>query len=182
MIHGQPEQRYQGSLIAFIDLLFLLVAFFTLLLFFVMQKQEVTEQRLERTQQELAAVEEEKGLIEAAVDKLEPFMQQFLAQQRAEAEKRREAAARELRRRQRTTVRVTYYVTESGRISYEGTEYDQEAFLRQVVAPLRREHWIAFRAFAHAETPFGEVVRARRVLLENSSEFDTYWDNLTTRK
>ena len=47
---------------------------------------------------------------------------------------------------------------------------------------LRKDRWIAFRAFAGPQTPFGTVVRLRRRLLKGSGEFDTYWDNVTTKK
>ncbi len=179
---GAPQARSQGALIAFIDLLFLLVAFFALLLFFIEQRKVVAEQALERTQQKLAAVEEERGIIAAAVDSLQPMMQQFLAQQRQEAEKRRQRAARALRKKRRPTFRLLYHITPDGQVQYKGSTYDLARFKTEVVDKLREEHWIAFRARADAATPFGLVVRSRRLLLERSGEFDTYWDNLVQRR
>ncbi|HKJ92745.1 MAG TPA: hypothetical protein VJ957_06235, partial [Longimicrobiales bacterium] len=57
--------------------------------------------------------------------------------------------------------------------------YTLGTFLAQVVAPLRKDHWVAFRAYAAPQTPFGSVIEQRQVLLKDSNEFDTYWDNVT---
>lgn len=182
MIAQRTEKRSSGPLFAFIDLLFLIVAFFTLLIFFTDTKRSEVEAELEETQQQLAAVVEERDVYQATMANLGPLMEQFMSQQRREAERRRELAARDLRRRQRPRVRVEYQITEQGRIAYQDRLYTLEEFKAQVIDPLRETSWIAFHGFARPETPFGTVVHSRRVLLRGQGEFDTYWDNLTRRE
>lgn len=179
MILNEARPRSLGPLFAFIDLMFLLVAFFTLLLFFMRGQQVEAERELERTQQRLEAAEQERSLVMAAAAKLEPLFDKFMAQQRVEAERRRELAARETRRRGREALRIEYRIGGAGNILYRQQSYSVERFRAEVVAPARRTRWIAFRAYADPETPFGTVVESRRRLLEDSGEFDTYWDNVT---
>lgn len=182
MIAQRTEKRSSGPLFAFIDLLFLIVAFFTLLIFFTDTKRSEAEAELEEAQQQLAAVVEERDVYQATMANLGPLMEQFMSQQRREAERRRELAARDLRRRQRPRVRVDYQITEQGRIDYQGRSYALEEFKAEVIDPLRETSWIAFHGAALPDTPFGTVVRSRRVLLRDQGEFDTYWDNLTRRE
>ncbi len=182
MIAQRAEKRSSGPLFAFIDLLFLIVAFFTLLIFFTDTKRSEAEAELEETQQQLAAVVEERDEYQATMTNLGPLMEQFMSQQRREAERRRELAARDLRQRQRPRVRVEYQITEDGQIAYEGSRYSVEAFKAEVIDPLRQTSWIAFHGAAQPDTPFGTVVLSRRVLLRDQGEFDTYWDNVTRRE
>lgn len=179
MILNESRPRSLGPLFAFIDLMFLLVAFFTLLLFFMRGQKVEAERQLERTQQRLEAAEQERSLVAAAAAKLEPLFDRFMAQQRVEAERRRELAAREARRRGRETLKLEYRIGRAGEILYRQQSYSVERFRAEVVAPARRTQWIAFRAYADAETPFGTVVESRRRLLDDAGEFDTYWDNVT---
>lgn len=176
-----PEKRAQGSLVAFIDLLFLLVAFFTLLLFFIQQERTVAEEELEQTQQRLEETREARAAAEQVVESLEPYMEKIAALQQAERERARREAEKAKRRARKDRVRVTYEVLADGDIRYRERVYGAEAFRREVVEPLREEHWISFRAFATPDTPFGQVVSTRRKLLEHQGEFDTYWDNLTNK-
>lgn len=176
------EKRSQGPLIAFIDLLFLLVAFLVLVLFFMQMNKTDAEVELERVQEKLAVVEEKKTALEETLSRLAPVIEQFTLQKRKEAERRRAEAARELRRRQRSTVMLRYHIESDGMIRYDERRYTLEQFRREVVEELRRKHWIAFRAFAEGETPFGTVVAFRQALLKDSNEFDTYWDNVTRKE
>ena len=182
MIAQRAEKRSSGPLFAFIDLLFLIVAFFTLLIFFTDTKRSEVEAELEETQQQLAAIVEERDVYQATMANLGPLMEQFMSQQRREAERRRELAARDLRRRQRPRVRVEYRITGDGRIAYQDRLYALEDFKAGVIDPLRETSWIAFHGFAQPETPFGTVVHSRRTLLQGQGEFDTYWDNLIRRE
>jgi hypothetical protein len=175
-----PEKRSQGPLVATIDLLFLLLCFFLLLLFFLEQNKSKAEAQLEAAQQTLARVTGEPAAdVPKALQALEPVLQTFMVQQRQEAARQRELAARELRRQERETVKLNYHILPGSRVIYQERAYSVADFKARVVDPLRAERWIAFRALARPETPFGEVVASRRVLLENSGEFDTYWDNVT---
>jgi len=180
MITAEPERRSVGPLVAFIDLLFLLVAFFVLMLFFLQQRHTQAIQELESVQEQLQAVSEEKSVIERVMEQVEPFLPRIEALQKAEIEKRRTEEARAARKRQKEGQRVEYEVLPDGRIGYRGQVYGLDAFVRDVIAPLREKHWIAFRAQALPETPFGTVVQSRRKLLEGQGEFDTYWDNLAS--
>ena len=182
MIFSRSEKRSTGPLFAFIDLLFLIVAFFTLLIFFTDSKRSEAEAQLETAQQKLANVADERDVYKSTMANLGPLMDQFMGQQRQQAERRRRMAARDVRRRQRPRVKLTYQIFENGQIVHEGRSYTLADFKQKVTDPLRKTSWVAFRAFALPETPFGAVVRSRRVLLEGQGEFDTYWDNRTNRE
>jgi hypothetical protein len=175
-----PEKRSQGPLVATIDLLFLLLCFFLLIIFFMQQNKNAAQSQLEAAQQTLARVTgEEQPNVSKVLEKLEPVLQTFMVKQKEEAEKQRQLAAREIRRLQRETVKVNYTVLPGNRVVYEGRELSVAAFKAQVLDVLRQDKWVALRAMAEPQTPFGEVVANRRVVLENSGEFDTYWDNVT---
>jgi hypothetical protein len=178
MIIAPEERSTRGPLFAFIDLLFLLVAFFTLLLFLVQQREQLTSTQIETVQQQLARVTGEEVDVPQALETLERVVEGFIATREAEQQREQEAAERVVRRATRSTVRLEYTIAPDGRVRHEGRSYDVEAFLRVVVAPLRGEHWLAFRAYAAPQTPFGTVVALRQTLLRDSNEFDTYWDNL----
>jgi biopolymer transport protein ExbD len=179
MIASSPEKRSTGPLVAFIDLLFLLVAFFVLMLFFLHEQKTEAEAQLEQTQQQLETVRARKSAVEAMIGELQPFMGEITMLRKAEEERRRAEAARELRQRSKTTFRLEYEVLADGDILYRERAFPLHRFAAEIVEPLRGSHWIAFRGYARPETPFGRVVQSRRVLLENRQEFDTYWDNLT---
>ena len=176
------EKRTQGHLFAFIDLLFLVVAFFILVLFFVRDRQVEAVAAMEKVQEKLAAAGEEQTSFEATVTALTPMIEQFALRKNKEAERRQEFAARDLRKRRRTTFRLEYRIEQDGKILHKGRAYSLKGFRKGVVERLRKRHWIAFRAFAVPETPFGLVVKYRRAVLADSNEFDTYWDNLTKKK
>ena len=159
------EKRSQGPLVSFVDLLFLLVAFFTLLLFFVQQQRTEAVQELELTQERLEV--------------LEPFMEQITTLRETQDKKRRREQERELRRAAKDRVRLEYHVLENGVIRYEGGSMTLERFLGEVLAPLRERHWVSLRGYSHPETPFGTVIETRSRLLRDQGEFDTYWDNVT---
>ncbi len=175
-----PEKRSQGPLVATIDLLFLTLCFFLLLLFYLNQSKTAAQAEIEQTQQTLARVTGETAPnVPKLLQKLEPVLQTFMVQQRQEAERQRELSAREVRRNERETVKLSYHILPGSRVVYQERAYSLAEFKAQVVDRLREDKWLAFRALARPETPFGEVVASRRVLLENSGEFDTYWDNVT---
>ncbi len=172
------EKTSRGPLIAFIDLLFLLVAFFVLLLFFVQQRHQLSEQQLQIVQQNLARITGEQVDVPKALESLEQIADRFVATQQAQQEREHKLAERTRRRAQHDTVRLEYTIAADGHIRYDGKSYDIEVFLKQVVEPLRKQHWVGFRAYAAPETPFGAVVEHRQALLQDASEFDTYWDNV----
>jgi hypothetical protein len=182
MIIAPQEKRSQGPLIAFIDLLFLLVAFFTLLLFFIQQSRVVSEQKLAVVQKSLSRIIGQEVDVPQAVKRLEPLLERFMAREEQQAEQRKQEAAREERRKQRTTFRLVYTLLPAGKVIYEGRTLDLAAFKSEVLDPLRRTHWVALRAYADPQTPFGLVVESRAILLQDSNEFDTYWDNVTRGK
>ncbi|MDH4247024.1 MAG: hypothetical protein OEW39_04330, partial [Deltaproteobacteria bacterium] len=117
--------------------------------------------------------------VEKALEKLEPLLERFMVQQEEVVRQQQAQEAREKRRRARTTTRLNYVITADGDVEYEGRRYTLEKFMKEVVAPLREKHWIAFRAQAGEGTPFGKVVASRRLLLDQAYEFDTYWDSLS---
>lgn len=182
MIIAGEERSSRGPLIVFLDLLFLLVAFFTLLLFFLQERHQLSDRQLEAVQQQLSRVVGEEVQVPEALDALEMVVERFITAQEAEMERERERAERRKRRAARTTVKLEYQLDAGGRIVYDGRPYGVRSFLEQVVKPLRAEHWVAFRAYAAPQTPFGDVVAHRRVLLKDSNEFDTYWDNVTRER
>jgi hypothetical protein len=179
MIIAPEEKSSRGPLIAFIDLLFLLVAFFTLLLFFVQQRHQVSQEALQKMQQSLSAITGEQVDVPKALETLQQVVQQVVTTREQQQERERVLAERQQRRAKRDVVRLEYTIRPGGNIAYEGKAYRIEDFLTQVVAPLRKAHWVAFRAYAAPQTPFGTVVDHRQLLLKDSTEFDTYWDNVT---
>ena len=182
MITTAPEKRSIGPLVAFVDFMFLLVAFFVLMLFFLQQQHSQAVQDLQSTQQQLEAVSEKKGTIERVMEQVEPFLPKIEVLKKQETERRRAEEARAARKRQKEGTRVEYEVLPDGSIGYQDGRYGLDQFEREVIEPLRAKNWIAFRAYALPETPFGSVVESRRRLLEGQGEFDTYWDNLTPAK
>lgn len=182
MIFATEEKKSQGGLFAFIDLLFLLVAFMVLVLFFIKTVKSEAEVRLERAQDKLATLEQKKSALDEALAKVAPLLDKFALQQRKEVARRRALAARDLRRKARDKVKLSYQISLAGKIIYNKRTYTVEQFKKRVVDGLRKEKWIAFRAYTAPNTPFGKVVEFRKKLLEGSGEFDTYWDNVTPRK
>lgn len=185
MIIASEERKSQGPLIAFIDLLFLLVAFFILLLFFIEQARSASQQQVEAMQEELGTVQQslssivgEEVDVREAVKRIQPMVERFMEMERRQQARQRELAEQEARRAQRTTVRVEYTVRPDGTVAYEGRIYTLAAFAREVLAPLREEHWVSLRAHASPDTAYGTVVHSRAVLLKGRTEFDTYWDNV----
>ncbi len=182
MIVAPEERRSQGPLIVFIDLLFLLVAFFVLLLFFIQERHQLSDRQLEAVQESLARITGEEVNVPEALETLELVVERFLTAREEELERERIVAARKRRRAERERVRLEYRIDDDGRIVHEGRRYTPLAFLEAVVVPLRKSKWVAFRAYADRETSFGTVVDTRRVLLQDSNEFDTYWDNVTRKE
>ncbi|MDH4249196.1 MAG: hypothetical protein OEW39_15430, partial [Deltaproteobacteria bacterium] len=78
---AKEEARSTGALVAFIDLLFLLVAFFILLLFFMQNSRQMSEERLKTVQQSLQRITGETIEVEKALEKLEPLLERFMVQQ-----------------------------------------------------------------------------------------------------
>lgn len=182
MITITPERRSTGPLIATIDLLFLMVAFFVLLLFFLQRQQSTTQVELEQTQERLESVQAEKSTLDRVLEEVRPYIGDVTAMRQAAEERRRAEQARELRKREKETLRLDYEILPGSLVLYKGNSYPVERFTAEVVKPLRERHWIAFRALARPDTPFGQVVNARRVVLEQQQEFDTYWDNLAPNR
>ncbi len=176
------EKRSQGSLFAFIDLLFLLVAFLVLVLFFLNTTKSEAEVRLEAARDKLATLEQKKSAVDVALAKVAPILERFALQRHKEVERRLALAAKDKRRKARATVKVSYRIEMDGTIVYRKRTYSLKQFKTRVVDELRKDSWIAFRAFAAPQTPFGTVVGFRRRLLKGSGEFDTYWDNVTKKK
>ena len=181
MIFIAEEKRSQGGLFAFIDLLFLLVAFMVLVLFFIKNIKSEAEVRLESAQTKLATLEQEKSALDEALSKIAPILDKFALQQQKEVERRRALAARDLRRRSRDKIKISYRIAPNGKIDFRGGIYTVEEFKARVVKELRKDKWIAFYAYASPKTTFGTVVNFRKKLLKNSGEFDTYWDNVTSK-
>jgi len=174
------ERKSWGPLIATIDLLFLVVAFFTLLLFFVQKERAQTKTQLNQVEESLAAaIPPSATTNEARGNAMVTLVERLMSLQKEEQLKEVQAQQREERRKSRPTMRVSYQVLPGGRIFYEGNTYPIAEFRAKVIAPARQANWLAIRAYAPPDTPFGEVVAMRKLLLENGGEFDTYWDNLT---
>ena len=182
MILPASEKKSQGGLFAFIDLLFLLVAFLVLVLFFIKTVKSEAEVRLERAQDKISTMEQDKSALDEAMAKVAPLLDKFAVLQRKEAERRRALAARDLRRKARDKVKLSYWIAPDGTVRYLDQTYTLEEFKTQVVDKLRKDKWIAFRAYAQPDTPFGKVIEFRRNLLKGSGEFDTYWDNVTKQQ
>lgn len=178
MIVAPEEKSSRASLYAFIDLMFLLVAFFLLLLFFVQQRDKLSQAQIQSVQENLARITGEQVDVPQVMETLELVVDRFLMAQEAELDRERVAAERRKRRAGRTTVKLEYAVGTLGQIIYQERTYDTERFLREVVAPLRGKHWVAFRAYVEPDTPFHAVSEHREFLLKASNEFDTYWDNI----
>ena len=179
MFIANEERKSQGPLIVFIDLLFLLVAFFVLLLYFIQGHKDISEQALEAMQENLSRITGEELNVPEALQKLETVVGRFMADQERVMAQEREIARKRQRRERRETFTLEYSVDRLGGIVYEGRVYSPGEFLAQVVEPMRKTHWVAFRAYADPDTPFGKIIEGRRTLLRDSNEFDTYWDNVT---
>jgi len=182
MITYSEERRSQGPLIVFIDLLFLLVAFFVLLLFFVQGHQEISEQALETMQESLSRITGEEMKVPEALQQLESVVDRFMADQERVLAQEREIARKRQRRARRETFVLEYTINGQGGIIHEGRRYTLASFKNGVVDPMRKSHWVAFRAYADPDTPFGRIIASRRMLLRDSNEFDTYWDNVSSKK
>ncbi len=182
MIIASEEKKSQGPLIVFIDLLFLLVAFFVLLLFFIQSRQDISEKEMEQVEQSLARIVGEEVNLSKALSQLETIVDQFLSEQKQDLERQRQLARRRQRKAKRKSVRLEYNITPAGIFRYEGRTYAPGEFMAKVVNPLREKNWITFRGYASPETPFGKVIETRRLLLKDSNEFDTYWDNISRNK
>lgn len=178
MLISQEEKKSQAPLLVFIDLLFLLVAFFTLLLIFIQQKNNISDNVMEAVQDKLSRITGEEVDVPEALAMLENLADRYLTEQRREMERERQLAERQKRKAKRKTQRIDYTVMADGRVGYQGKVYQPDAFIRQVVAPLRGTHWVAFRAYSSPDVSFGKIVHLRNLLLHQSNEFDTYWDNL----
>lgn len=182
MITVSEERRSQGPLIVFIDLLFLLIAFFVLMLFFVRGHQEVSEQALETMQKNLARITGEEMNVPEALTQLETMVDRFMADQDRVLAQQREIALKRQRRARRETFVLEYTINDRGEVLYEHRLFTPQRFLRDVVEPMRETYWVAFRASADPKTPFGQVIANRRILLRDSNEFDTYWDNISRKR
>lgn len=181
MIIASEEKKSQGPLIVFIDLLFLLVAFFVLLLFFIQSRQDISDQEMEQVEKSLARITGEEVSLPEALSQLETIVDRFLSDQKQDRERQRQLARRRQRKASRESVRLEYNITSAGNFLYEGRPYTPGKFMARVVNPLREKNWITFRGYASPETPFGKVIATRRLLLKDSNEFDTYWDNISRK-
>jgi len=182
MIIATEEKKTNGALIVFVDLLFLLIAFFTLLLFFLQERHRISEKNLDAVEKSLSQITGKEMAIPEALAKLETFVKKYVSEEELAKQRERKLANRQKRRAQRNTFRLEYKLESDGRIRYQNRLYTLEAFRREVVTPLRRRKWVSFRAFAGPQTPFGLVIDSRRFMLKNGNEFDTYWDNVTSGK
>lgn len=179
MIRVSEERKSNNILISFIDLLFLLVAFFTLLLFFLQSRHQASQEELKAVQQSIARITGDEVDISEVARKLEPMLERFMAKKESEVAKEKERVEKALRKKQRSTFRLKYTITAHGKINYRGKSYTLQNFREKVVKKLRATRWIAFQGVAAADTPFGQVVKSRAVLLQDSNEFDSYWDNVS---
>jgi hypothetical protein len=179
MTPAPVERKSWGPLIATIDLLFLVVAFFTLLLFYVQKDRHQATVRLNQVEESLAAAMPQNQSPEQRGNALVKLVDRLMVIQKEEKTREQQAADREERHHMRATVRVNYQVLPGGRIVYEGHTYTPQQFKAAVIDPARKSNWLAIRATASPQTPFGEVVAMRKLLLDNGGEFDSYWDNLT---
>jgi len=162
MSPAPSERKSWGPLIATIDLLFLVVAFFTLMLFFVQKEREQTRMQLNQVQESLAgAMPATAETPEARGNALVNLVERLMNLQREDQDRQAQAQRQDERRRTRKTVRVNYEVLPGGRIQFEGKAYTPQEFRNLVVAPMRKDSWLAFRAYAPPRTPFGEVVATR---------------------
>ena len=182
MIIATEEKKTNGALIVFVDLLFLLIAFFTLLLFFLQERHRISEKNLDAVEKSLSQITGKEMAIPEALAKLETFVKKYVSEEELAKQRERKLADRRKRRAQRITTRLEYKLEPDGRIRYQNRLYTLAGFRRDVVTPLRRRKWVSFRAFAGPQTPFGLVITSRRFMLRNGNEFDTYWDNVTRVK
>lgn len=162
------ERHSQAALLVFVDLLFLLIALFTILLFYSSRQSAATRTAMEQAAGRILGREVE---LSEALDTLTPALQELM-------EERRVRETKSQRRAERTVQVVRYTLEPNGDLFYKGKSYMPEAFAAQVLAPLRKQHWISLRAYAPSQVSFGQVVRMRRILLRQRGEFDSYWDNI----
>lgn len=179
MLIATEEKHSNGTLIVFVDLLFLLIAFFTLLLFLIQERHRISDKNMDAVEKSLSRITGQEMAIPAAIAKLETFVEKYVAERQLAKQREKRLAARRKRRTQRTLIRLEYQIAPDGNILYKNRRYSPVDFQREVVTPLRRKKWLAFRALAHPDTPFGKVVESRRFMLKDGNEFDTYWDNVT---
>jgi hypothetical protein len=173
------ERKSWGPLIATIDLLFLVVAFFTLLLFFVQKERQHAQVRLSQVEETLAnAVPSLADAPEQHGNALVTLVERLMTLQKREQNRQLQVQQREELRHTRPIARINYEVRPGGAIVYDGRTLTPREFKADVIDPARKTSWLAIRAYAPPETPFGDVVAMRKLLLENGAEFDTYWDNL----
>lgn len=180
MIFATEEKKSNGALIVFIDLLFLLIAFFTLLLFFLQERHRISEKDMDAVEKSLSRITGQEMAIPEALVKLETFVKEYVSEQELAKQREQRLANRRKRRAQRATARLEYELEPDGRIRYKDRLYTLARFRNEVVAPLRRRKWVSFRAFAAPQTPFGLVIESRRYMLRDGNEFDRYWDNVTS--
>ena len=83
MIFATEEKKSNGALIVFIDLLFLLIAFFTLLLFFLQERHRISEKDMDAVEKSLSRITGQEMAIPEALVKLETFVKEYVSEQEA---------------------------------------------------------------------------------------------------
>lgn len=172
------EKKTTGNLVAFIDLLFLMICFFVFLLNQTGKKSEVREMFIESVQEQLIKTREKYQSAKKKIEYLQPLAETALQT----VEEKKLAEAKRLAKFRRFQMRpveiLTCHITKVGTIIYQDKEMTTQQFFDEVVSPLRETSWIAFRAYAEPQVPFGMIIEVRKNILKNKGEFDTFWSNL----
>lgn len=165
------DKRSAGSLVAFIDLLFLLVCFFVVLLY---QTSKETREK----QQQVEMIEQQMNTAEIVIQQLKPLAETGLNYLQKKKKSEQLALKKQERFKTREILRIEYEVLKEGSILYQKESMDFEKFMEMIVKPARKQYWLAFRSSAKGSVPFGKVIEIRKMLLKERNEFDTYWSNL----
>ena len=178
IIIDTQEKKTTGNLIAFIDLLFLVVCLFVFLVHQMGKKAEVKEIMVETIKEELLETAEKVQKAREKIAYLQPLAEVAL---KSIEERQKEDAKRilQLQRFQtRPVMIISYLVTKEGKIVYKNQEWLPEDFFQIIIKPMRKNAWISFRAYAPADVSFGKVIEIRQKMLQEKGEFDTFWSNL----
>lgn len=164
------NKKSLNPLVSYIDLLFLLVCFFIFLVKSIVQ--ETFEQ-----QKFVHQITKQLGYSEFNLEQVEEKLIELNRLAEVAKEYLNKEEAQKTRFQQRPVVQIKYQVAPESGVYYEERYFEMEAFLTEVVAPIRQESWISFVSYANPNIPFGRVIDVRRALLKNREEFDTFWSN-----
>jgi hypothetical protein len=176
------EQKSTGALFAYIDLLFLVICFFLLLLTNAGKQSEEQKSEVSIVKEQLKELQKKYILATQRLQILEPLAAKAQAIEKNELHERQIAKARKVRKGRKKVARILYQVLVGEKVQHQGKVISVYYFLNHIINPLRKNSWIALRSSASSSIPFGDVVKIRKILLKDQGEFDTFWSSVGSQQ